>query len=164
MIHLLPDEDKDAQIECKFLNYKLSEKGGGKDLYEALSYVWDNDQEGSAGKCQQIKLDGQPFDITPNLDAALLKLRSHQFDRVLWVDAICINQNDKAEKSTQIPLTRAIYAQADHVIGWLGEAFEDGDKALESIRCLAEDKALGFRSNIIQNKKENKTACLRLLH
>lgn len=52
MIRLLPDEDKDAQIECEFLNYNLSEKSGGKGLYEALSYAWGNDQEGSAGKCQ----------------------------------------------------------------------------------------------------------------
>lgn len=35
---------------------------------------------------------------------------------------------------------RAIYALAEHVIVWLGEATENGDKAIEGIRCLAQEQ------------------------
>lgn len=49
---------------------------------------------------------------------------------------------------------RAIYAQADNVIVWIGEAFEDGDKALESIHCFAANKALGLESEEEKKKKD----------
>jgi hypothetical protein len=42
--------------------------------------------------------------------------------RVLWLDAICINQEDNAEKSIQVPLMRQIYQQASQVCVYLGEA------------------------------------------
>src|SRR5699024_9944047 len=103
----------------KLFNYALSQKGGRGHLYGALSYVWGIDV-----KPQSIMLDGCTFPVTSNLHAALINLRDHQIDRVLWVDAISINQDDQDEKSKQIPLMRTIYAQAAHVIVWLGEAME----------------------------------------
>ncbi|EYE90085.1 HET domain-containing protein, partial [Aspergillus ruber CBS 135680] len=135
MIRLLPHKNKDVPIECKLFNYALSQKDGRGHLYEALSYVWETDI-----KSHSIILDGCTFPVTSNLHAALINLRDDQIDRVLWVDAISINQLDQDEKSKQIPLMRTIYAQAMHVIVWLGEAMEDGDKALEGIRCLGAEQ------------------------
>ena len=95
------------------------------------------------------------FSVTDNLHAALLSLREPQLGRVLWIDAISINQQNDNEKSSQIPLIRAIYAQAAHVIVWLGEAMQDGDKALERIRSL------GAESDMAPHEADD--ACLRLL-
>lgn len=89
-------------------------------------------------------------------------LQDYQLDRILWVDAICINQDDQGEKNKQIPLIRTIYA-ASCVIVWLGEAMEDSDGALESIRHLAEDKTRKGRPTRAQDLKINYTACLALL-
>ncbi|KAE8379051.1 HET-domain-containing protein [Aspergillus bertholletiae] len=136
MIRLLPHKDKGAPIQCELFNYNLSETGGGSHLYEALSYVW-----GSEVKPASIILDGCTFHVTMNLHSALIHLRNNQLARTLWVDAICINQDEEDqgyEKSKQIPLMRTIYAQADRVIVWLGDAVEDGDKALEGIGRLGE--------------------------
>lgn len=134
MIRLLPNKDKDAEIECELFNYDLT-SGSGADshLYEALSYVW-----GIGTVPQTIKLNNCAFRVRENLYLALSRLRNRHFERILWVDAICINQHDEHEKVNQIPLMRTIYAQAQHVIVWLGEAYENGDKALEGLRCLAE--------------------------
>ena len=134
MIRLLPNKDKDAEIECKLFNYDLA-SGGGADshLYEALSYVW-----GSNTRSRTIRLNNCAFPVTENLYLALSRLRNRQLGRVLWVDAICIDQSNRDEKAKQIPLMREIYAQAQHVIVWLGEAYGDGDKALDGLRCLAE--------------------------
>ncbi|GKZ76915.1 hypothetical protein AnigIFM56816_009024 [Aspergillus niger] len=134
MIRLLPNEDKDAEIECELLKYDLT-SGSGTDshLYEALSYVW-----GSNTRSRTIKLNSSVFHVTENLYIALSYLRNRQLERILWVDAVCINQDDLDEKNEQIPLMRTIYAQAQHVIVWLGEAYEDGDKALEQLQSLAE--------------------------
>ncbi|RAK82841.1 HET-domain-containing protein, partial [Aspergillus costaricaensis CBS 115574] len=141
MIRLLPNKDKDAEIECELFNYDLA-SGGGADshLYEALSYVW-----GSNTKSRTIKLNSYVFPVTENLYLALSRLRNRQLERILWVDAICIDQSNRDEKAKQIPLMREIYAQAQHVIVWLGEAYEDGDRALEGLRCLAEGQDVDIR-------------------
>ncbi|RAQ62744.1 hypothetical protein COH21_012863 [Aspergillus flavus] len=134
MIRLLPHEDKGAPIQCELFNYDLSETGLGTHLYQALSYVW-----GSEMKPESIILNGCIFHVTANLHTALLYLRNRQLERILWVDAICINQDEDDqghEKSKQIPLMRTIYAQAERVIVWLGDATENGDKALEEIGHL----------------------------
>lgn len=150
MVLLLPHERKEAELECKLFNYTLSQNSGRNHLYEALSYVW-----GSDAKPKSIKLDGYTFPVTSNLHAALVNLRDHQLGRVLWIDAISIDQHNNNEKSSQIPFMRTIYAQAAHVIVWLGEALEDGDKALEKIRFL------GAGPDMTSQKADY--ACLRLL-
>lgn len=84
--------------------------------YEALSYVW-----GDAAKKHDILVDGQRYDITVNLEAALRGLRRSFRSRQLWADAICINQDDTDDKNKQIPEMARIYSQASRVLVWLGE-------------------------------------------
>lgn len=159
MIRLLPHKDKSAPIQCEMFSYDLSETDGGTHLYQALSYVW-----GSEVKPESIILNGCIFHVTANLHAALSHLRNRQLERIMWVDAICINQDEedqRHEKSKQIPLMRTIYAQAERVIVWLGDATEDGDKALEEIRCLGEAAAIWYKDD--PDPIENSDACLRLL-
>lgn len=150
MIRLFPHEDKNAPIQCEVFNYTLSEIDGGKHLYEALSYVWESEE-----KTQSITLNECNLNVTKNLHAALIHLRNRQLERTLWVDAISIDQNNMDEKSEQIPLMRSIYAQAERVLVWLGEAIEDGDKALESIRYIAQGQG--------KTDGEDRKICLRLL-
>lgn len=140
MIRLLPDEDKDAPIRCELFSYNLSRSSNGGHLYEALSYVW-----GSPARSRSIILNGCPFPITESLHTALLHLRDSQLDRVLWVDAISINQDDDGEKSKQIPLMRMIYAQARRVVVWLGESQEYGDRALFQLDLLGRQKKISVR-------------------
>ena len=59
--------------------------------YEALSYVW-----GARQSADQIWVNDCPFDVTENLHEALTHLRRPDEDRVLWVDAICIDQRHEA--------------------------------------------------------------------
>jgi hypothetical protein len=136
MIRLLPQREHSSNtpIQCELIDYHLSEPSGEKHIYEALSYTWD-----SGLPSQSIMLNGHAFSVTGNLHAALWHLRDRQLERVLWVDAICINQADGKEKEKQIPLMRTIYAQAARVIVWLGPPLEDrGDEALRNIRLLAQ--------------------------
>ncbi|KOC10312.1 hypothetical protein AFLA70_171g002391 [Aspergillus flavus AF70] len=163
MVRLLPDKETNAEIKCELFTYDLTGAEGGKHLYEALSYVWSGDEEGSAEKHKEIILHGHTVPITANLHAALVNLRDHQLERVLWVDAICINQDDMDEKNQQIPLMRTIYAQADRVIIWLGEAFKDGDKALEIIRTLAEKKFMSGNDSATKLLESSSEPCLKLL-
>ena len=88
-----------------------------------------------------LQNDGTELAVTQNLDAALSLLRHRQFARVLWVDAICIDQANKKEKEHQIQFMPAIYARARSVLVWLGEAQDDSDRVLELIWAAGERPA-----------------------
>ncbi|KAL2291536.1 hypothetical protein FJTKL_12917 [Diaporthe vaccinii] len=86
-------------------------------LYEALSYTWDSPVLSHAIRC-----NGLDFSVTANLHAALVHLRSSHSARWLWIDALCINQYDEAEKERQVRNMFHIYRKASTVLVWLGPA------------------------------------------
>lgn len=71
--------------------------------------------------------------VTPNLKEALLQLRVVDDYRTLWIDSICINQEDSQEKSEQVCLMAKIYAGAENVLVWLGH---EDDSTTSAISCL----------------------------
>ncbi|KAH6723588.1 heterokaryon incompatibility protein-domain-containing protein, partial [Leptodontidium sp. MPI-SDFR-AT-0119] len=85
--------------------------------YVVLSYVWG---EHSTEHMIQCSTSGKTIQITPNLDGALRQLRYADRPRLLWVDAISINQGDLAERSHQVRIMQEIYANAKDVVIWLG--------------------------------------------
>jgi hypothetical protein len=103
--------------------------------YEALSYVW-----GGRGDSCWIFLNEVPFQVTPNLYAALAQLRLVDCERVLWIDAICINQDDDDEKGHQVSLMRDIYGTASQVLIWLGDTDLHGSGGLKKLRDLFNTK------------------------
>jgi hypothetical protein len=131
LFQLLPSEKDSDPLQGELFEYPL-----GTDRafypYESLSYVW-----GCESKPQSISIKGHNLEITKSLYDALTHLRYNGGPRWLWIDAICINQANVAEKTQQIPLMAEIYAFAIRVIAWLGTAEDDGDKALETLRLAA---------------------------
>jgi ankyrin repeat protein len=99
--------------------------------YEALSYTW-----GSKREMKNIEVNGRRLDITRNLHEALYHLRSRDRNRILWVDAICIDQGNTKERGHQVQQMGEIYKQADRVIFWLGPATADTEFVMDSIRLL----------------------------
>lgn len=85
------------------------------EKYDALSYEW-----GKSGKVDWVICAGCKIGITRNLMLALRQLRRSNKSRVLWVDAICINQADKPERNQQVSYMREVYAGANRVLVWLG--------------------------------------------
>ncbi|KAI0097183.1 heterokaryon incompatibility protein-domain-containing protein [Nemania sp. FL0031] len=134
LLRLTPRQDTVARIECQLFDYPLVESTHTVHLYEALSYVW-----GSEDGCYSISVNGRDLSITENLHTALVELRDWHIERVLWIDAICINQKDDSEKEEQIKLMASIFSKASRVIVWLGPGVDGGDQALEDIRRTADD-------------------------
>lgn len=83
--------------------------------YEALSYTW-----GKPDVVKAIELNGAQVNIRENLWSALVNLRDAREERVLWIDAICINQADVEERNRQVQLMAYIFSRAKEVIVWLG--------------------------------------------
>lgn len=114
LLRLQPHDDQRAPVQCQLFEYRLSGSVSGTHLYEALSYVW-----GSAVRSELIHTDDGSLYVTRNLYSALLELRDRVLPRILWVDAVCINQDDLEERSRQVQYMAETYARASRVIVWL---------------------------------------------
>jgi hypothetical protein len=89
--------------------------------YKALSYTWANRNELFDPPVCLIQCNKRSLQISENLNAALRRLRDVQQPVEIWVDSICINQKDLAERSSQVGLMRDIYETSEEVVIWLGE-------------------------------------------
>ncbi|KAF8853762.1 HET-domain-containing protein [Acephala macrosclerotiorum] len=118
LISLLPGDFSD-DIYCQLSVVSLD----GNPVYEALSYVW-----GDASQKLPIFLNGEHFNVTKNLESALRHLRCPTITRKLWVDAICINQDNISERSQQVGIMDAIYGKTAEVLIWLGKEQEESDE------------------------------------
>ncbi|KAF3054168.1 hypothetical protein E8E11_011974 [Didymella keratinophila] len=100
-----------------------------KPEYVALSYCW-----GRQGPDRPIAIGGSRLLITRSLETALQNIDSHH---PLWIDAVCINQNDSSEKTWQVQLMRKIYNTASEVIIWLGHSTDATDVFLSGVNELS---------------------------
>lgn len=106
--------------------------------YEALSYTWGQNIHGAWILIDESKSESDPstaykFSCQPNLMGALKCLRSPSQCRTIWIDAICINQNDDDEKGIQVRRMTSIYKHAYRVVVWLGVGDPSHYKALNAM-------------------------------
>ncbi|KAH8656697.1 heterokaryon incompatibility protein-domain-containing protein [Tricladium varicosporioides] len=113
LLQILPS-GSDTAIECSLIETRLNE---GCVQYEALSYTWGDATETRI----EIACDGMPIQIRRNLYYALKRLRKQDIPRLIWVDAVCINQDNDVERGEQVKLMGNIYEKAETVLLWLGE-------------------------------------------
>lgn len=113
--------------------------------YEALSYIWGAPPPSQFSvdfwhhQGPRIVLDEEHYlPIFSNLDVALRHLRSPDAPRALWIDAICINQQDLEERIAQVAIMINVYSQAKVVNIWLGPANGDSPMGMETLKYLAE--------------------------
>ena len=128
--------EEDDNIQCELLTTSLDQA----PTYEALSYTW-----GSPDDKLPITLCSRSFEVAHNLYGALQHLRKEwslgQYarrtsHRRLWIDAVCINQEDIEERNRQVRLIWFIYAKAARVLVWLGEEQDNSDLGMEMVRLL----------------------------
>ena len=152
--HFDPSPKNIAGMYRHWSDLRFVEKGGGKGGagangregwgYDALSYAWGQLQVVHTlllSTATKVTKDGKPdtngklgpwgkIEIHNNLYTILQQLRRRRYSRFVWIDAICINQEDNVEKSIQISMMRPVYHEASCVLVWLGEASEVEEGAL----------------------------------
>ncbi|KAL6904743.1 heterokaryon incompatibility domain-containing protein [Trichoderma evansii] len=106
------------EIRCKLNVY--SRDGAFYPSYKALSYVWGRWRRDPP----KILVNDHAVKVTNNLEMALRHLREEDDDIILWIDALCINQNNTAERSSQVSQMRSIYSTASEVIIFLGDGLD----------------------------------------
>ncbi|KAH7364781.1 heterokaryon incompatibility protein-domain-containing protein [Rhexocercosporidium sp. MPI-PUGE-AT-0058] len=125
---ILEPGSRGASIVCSTKTVSLE----GSLEYMALSYVW-----GDALHPGLVEFNGRKnFPITRNLEIALQHLRHETEVLVLWVDALCINQNNDEEKMHQVQLMKEIYSGAKETCLWLGEAADGSDVAMDIVGAM----------------------------
>ncbi|KAH6972338.1 heterokaryon incompatibility protein-domain-containing protein [Ilyonectria sp. MPI-CAGE-AT-0026] len=102
---------EDSPVECSLHHQKLR---GGRG-YEAVSYVW-----GDSNNMLEIVCNEKPRSVRKNLYDALTQLRRPDKERFVWVDMLCVDQDNNAEKTQQVRIMGEIYSNARRVLIWLG--------------------------------------------
>ncbi|KAL5315351.1 hypothetical protein ACEPPN_016218 [Leptodophora sp. 'Broadleaf-Isolate-01'] len=123
-IHPVPENQPQENVQghpelvsCSLEIHSLDDQ----DLkFDALSYVW-----GDSIQVLPVFIDGKVFLVTRNLFEALETFRNNNtLPSLLWVDAICINQQDSQERNHQVTLMARLYSQAEKVRIWIGPETE----------------------------------------
>ncbi|KAL8366272.1 hypothetical protein RB595_004849 [Gaeumannomyces hyphopodioides] len=165
LLRLLPHQDENSRIKCRLITCSILDSERTHP-YEALSYVW-----GSEENRLSIHINGVERFVQANLHRALLHLRDCFVERILWIDAICINQKNNEEKGQQVQSIAKIYAKASRVIMWLvnppdngdqadnGNQADNGDQALEAIRTAAKKQRVD--SQLDERKQQAILSLLR---
>jgi hypothetical protein len=103
--------------------------------FEAISYAW-----GTAAASEKLGVHRsrppEHFAISPVVDTMLRYLRLPKKKRVVWIDALCINQNDFKEKEAQVNFMGEIYRQAKGIVVWLGPPINAHDDVLQFFQNL----------------------------
>lgn len=100
--------------------------------YTTLSYTWGSPKDPRF----HILIDRRSFEVRENLLHALKALRHPREKVVLWIDAICINQNEVLEKNHQVGMMAKIYRSASHTKIWLGKSTLNSALGIECMNLL----------------------------
>ncbi|CZR52699.1 uncharacterized protein PAC_02576 [Phialocephala subalpina] len=109
ILELQPGEGT-TTLKCKLSTVER----GNAAPYEAISYSWGRSSDTRVIYCESKKLK-----VTVNLRDALWRIRDPVEVKMLWADAVCINQNDNEERANQVKQMGSIYANAVRVLVWL---------------------------------------------
>jgi hypothetical protein len=101
-------------VVCKLKHISLLDNP--VPYFETISYCW-----GSPTVRNHVNLNGTPTSVPWSSAAALRRLRFTDKPRVLWIDAICIDQSSQSEKSEQVAFMSTIYSMGKQNLVYLGE-------------------------------------------
>lgn len=135
LLEILPGAE-DTILQCRLHICSLP---ANHNAYEALSYCWNADwysHNWTKGPIEYpiIECNGFEMAIGLNLHLALCRLRRRDTSRVVWADAICINQDDAEERGQQVSLMGEIFRNAFGVLVWLGVDREYNGRELRDPR------------------------------
>lgn len=133
LVELMPASRRQDPLKC--ITKSTSLDPAKVSSYEALSYVWGEPTRKWRLICNEMDLP-----ITKNCHEALVNLRRRFVPRVLWIDAICINQGDTDEaideRNSQVEIMGEIYYKAKQVLVWLGEGDSTTSTLFRYLRTL----------------------------
>ncbi|KAF2710666.1 hypothetical protein K504DRAFT_465738 [Pleomassaria siparia CBS 279.74] len=126
LIRILPA--RMMTIKCELLHFSLKKPPS----YRAISYA-----RGDAGDTRKIMLEGMNIPVPVSLHGALEALREKKEGVLVWVDFLCIDQQNRDEKAQQLQYMTSIYSKADSVALWLGPEADESDSAVKLLNEIS---------------------------
>lgn len=127
LVRVFPE--RKTMIKCEIIHASLEKP----PRYVAISYAW-----GDAGNTRKIELEGSLIPVGVSLYGALEALRQKVESVLVWVDALCIDQHNRDERTQQVRLMTDIYSTAESVAIWLGPEADDSALAIDLLRAVAD--------------------------
>jgi hypothetical protein len=111
LLRVHPESSPEGYLQCTIQHATINAE------YTCLSYVWGPPDDGIT-----ILLGGKQHKVRSNLSQFLEVARARHTDKLLWIDALCINQRDILERNHQVQQMGTIFSSAREVLAWLGHA------------------------------------------
>ncbi|KAK5130710.1 hypothetical protein LTR08_001740 [Meristemomyces frigidus] len=143
VLSIHPAEDFEAPIHCTLKVTSLDDPCA----YEAVSYSWTEREDGVIEFNRTVVCDGHPMPVTDSAFGAIRRFRLKDEARVLWIDAICIDQSKIPERTHQVSVMAKVYSTATALLVWLGEdsSLRDGCIAMRCFEGLGHVNMLIYR-------------------
>ncbi|KAI1299868.1 heterokaryon incompatibility protein-domain-containing protein [Xylaria venustula] len=154
LMHLHPGQETDP-IRLSLVTTSLDPA----PEFEAISYCW-----GTAQDKRQVTCNDASLYITNSLFTGLAHFRHADRPRILWADAVCINQADLGEKSAQVLLMPLIYSQATRTLIWLGVADDPVFGSISPSVTESIHQALRLLPEISPENPGDTAATLQVMH
>lgn len=141
LLHL--PESSQEPLQCRMKHASLKEVKRMEEnkfppptelLYEAISYCWGDPTPSSV-----IYLDGKRFYLPVSSEKALRRMAFPDQNRNVYLDAVCINQADSAERSSQVLFMADIFRHAQGTLALLGDGDQYTARAFASLRLLHQE-------------------------
>ena len=126
------DQDADGNFVCKIEQCEISDNDCPR--YTAFSYTWGDEHE-----AKFLSIDGRLLGITENCHYAISQaycLPDQRLHTPYWMESICINQDDLAEKSLQVARMDVIYSNARYTLSCIGQHADDSEQLYTMIKVL----------------------------
>ena len=149
----------DDPISCVLSAVSIDDPNVAYEAYEALSYVWAQEPGTRA-----VALNGRQFYVTTNLFLALRRLRKRHDVRVIWVDALCIDQVDDTEKSHQVGMMGDIYRNCLRVFAWLGDYRNDPENFRDIMTIHESVDFPWLGDNLSEDNHDQGRAAFKFIH
>lgn len=120
----------DKMATCEFARFTFDTA----PAFTALSYAC-----GNRSMQYKVDIDGHEIPVTTNLFHFFKHISTihgkerRNADEYFWIDAVCINQTDDAERAQQVAFFPKIYRKAVEVLVWLGPAYQDSDIFMQAL-------------------------------
>ncbi|KAF2806092.1 uncharacterized protein BDZ99DRAFT_395393 [Mytilinidion resinicola] len=144
LVRILPA--RSSKIKCEIVHASIENPPD----FVAISYAW-----GDADDTRKLILEGAIVPVSMSLHGALEALREKKEDVLVWADALCIDQQNRDERTQQVQLMTSIYTQATHVAIWLGSEADNSNVAVDLLQDVANNAQVShYVSDLIKLSRD----------
>lgn len=140
LLNVINTDPSSSTIECTLGIADVSDLP--ESDYATLSYCWG--QATADEDIHPILVDNQPFWVRANLFDFFQAIQDLDIHMPIYIDAICLNQLDNAERGEQVKLMSSVYSNANHTHVWLGSPHPDQELYLQMLRRQLSSDPLQF--------------------